>query len=1424
MGGAKLDDFGLAGDHSLSLQTNSVALQEVRSVYVEDFSTRTAYSATQNLVWDAVSHQITLSLQDVIAQSEVVVATNAQSAVNDSIYVVWSDQRNSHSDIYAQRLDMTGNRLWPEDRRVNNDDGIDAQSNPSAAVDGAGNLWVAWNDRRNGRNDIYAQALDKAGNPRWADDVRVNASEANGIHAMPAVALTANNQAIVVWHNNRTGNYDIYAQTLALNGERLWVADLQVSDDSTASAQTDPAVAVTPTGEAMVAWLDKRSGQGEIYLQRLNINGQRTWAADVRANDNNQPTQKRPLLVNDSSGGVFVTWLGEIDGNLYAQRIGSAGKNVWNSALRVNADAGVVYNETPPAMTGVASGAAVIAWRRSNDGSLYSQQIDAAGNHLWRTERLLAAGSNQSPCDFPALAIAVENRLVGAWLDRRGGADGDVFAHQWLLTGAEGWAHPMQVNQASGAVEQLYPAISTAIDDALFIVWQDWRLGTPALYAQRYENSGVRQWAQAGVRINRKDGGSQAQMIPALAALPDGGALIAWSDVRTGSPRLYTQAIDSASNLRWEEDRPVSATAGSSQDNTNRQQLNPALAVDGQGRIFVAWQETEASISSIRLQRLDEHGAPQWNDGVSVSKSSSQRFVQMTPASEGGVVIAWLDLQGFSANLYVQSVDANGAARWAAPIQANEFEGLVDPFTEPGLASNRQGEIALAWLDRRANNLYYQRLNPAGARQLASEIKVNSGQSGLSPVPSLVLNDASQATLAWQQRYLGQLTAVAQRFDASGKGIWGTPQTPFIPLSATSPVISQWRPRLAADSNDKLFVGWYDLRHANADVYIHQINGAGQRVWENEQAILGSDRFYHSAGMASSTTVDTMTEPIVGALLLADQQPNGGRILFELSNNGGVTWAAVAPGVSHVFTSSGSDLRWRASLLADPGRPQISPVVSGLHIDYTNALSPVPGDAYEIDSTCAQAWPLSANGEVQARSLHLAEDIDWAKLTLNAGVTYTLQAQSNTPLAGIDLALFDDCRASETLIGHIDQLTFTPARTGVYVLRLRSAASNNPKLTPIGYWLAAQPALPQPEAQGLAILAAGRQFITDTDYVHVQQATTLAYRTLLAHGYTQNTIRYFSHEAAPDLNSNGQFDEVTGTPSLAALQQAIQQWAAEQRGEQPRQLLIYLAGAGMNGQLWLDEGQALTPALLDLWLDNLEQWGNVASVTLIVEGRQTGQWLAGDLSSSRRLLLSATSANGAAWRSEAGLLFANLFWPLFDRAKLTQAWLASRNSLYELGLACSAALTVTQSATACQQPMLDGDGHFALPGAPGLSPPVIRTVQVTTDTKALTVTVTLSTANAAAASPLQVRVYLYPAAELPAEDSATLPLLPVALPLLPGNEQGAFTGSLSLPAQPGFYRLIVYAWEESPSGALAAQPFVVLYRAGRLLFLPIINR
>ena len=106
--------------------------------YTEPFTTYTHKASTRQTEWNIWDGRLE------IKPYEGYFARMAENAIavdsNGNVVIVWMDERNSQngSDIYAQKLDPNGNRLWQEDVRVNSDGpGQIDQSQPAVALDAA---------------------------------------------------------------------------------------------------------------------------------------------------------------------------------------------------------------------------------------------------------------------------------------------------------------------------------------------------------------------------------------------------------------------------------------------------------------------------------------------------------------------------------------------------------------------------------------------------------------------------------------------------------------------------------------------------------------------------------------------------------------------------------------------------------------------------------------------------------------------------------------------------------------------------------------------------------------------------------------------------------------------------------------------------------------------------------------------------------------------------------------------------------------------------------------------------------------------------------------------------------------------------------------------------------------------------------------
>ena len=433
-------------------------------------------------------------------------AANSQSdptIISDGVggaIVTWYDFRSPGSDIYAQRISAAGAPQWTANgvalcTAVNN------QSAPAVISDGAGGAIATWSDFRGTSNDIYAQRISAAGVPQWTAD-GVALCTATGEQSAPMIVSDAGGGAIVTWHDYRSGtNYDIYAQRISAAGTPQWTWD-GVALCAAMSDQYAPTIAPDGGGGAIVTWQDVRSGDYDIYAQRIERFGFLGNPEPVSAGVRDVP--------NDQGGRVKLSW--------------SA------SYLDVDPVYGVfdyvVWRSVPPsALTAqllLARGATHDAAEAAADGR-YLILTNAGADYYWEsvaTQMAAGLAGYSIPVATLSDSIAASNPRTAFMVEARSSTY--LSSPHWFSAPDSGYS-----------VDNLPPAVP-----APFV--GQYAAGTTSLHWNRNTEADL-----AGYRLYR---GTSVGFTPGpgnlLAALPDTG----YADA-AGAPYIYKlTAIDSHGN------------------------------------------------------------------------------------------------------------------------------------------------------------------------------------------------------------------------------------------------------------------------------------------------------------------------------------------------------------------------------------------------------------------------------------------------------------------------------------------------------------------------------------------------------------------------------------------------------------------------------------------------------------------------------------------------------------------------------------------------------------------------------------------------------------------------------------------------------------------------------------------------------------
>lgn len=334
--------------------------------------------------------------------------------------VSWEDARWGNSDIYIQRVDAAGNVVWTDDGvavcRFDED-----QVAADIVSDNNGGAIIYWIDYRNENMDAYAQRVDSLGNMLWNENGIAISSGIGEQRAFWLYNLPGTDDWIFIVKDNRNGNDDIYAQKISGNGDLLWT-EYGVEICVAGGNQWCPMAAPSNDTAMAVSWFDERNGNIDIYAQKFSGNGEILWLPNGVQVCVNHYAQSIPYTVDDGEGGIIVSWEDLRSGNwdVYAQRIDSAGNACWiDNGVPVTSG---VWNQIYSKAISDGYGNSIIVWSDSrwNSTDLYAQKIDSDGNPLWIEEGIeICRIDGQQGRSY--LAPDNSGGLYIAWVDRREG-------------------------------------------------------------------------------------------------------------------------------------------------------------------------------------------------------------------------------------------------------------------------------------------------------------------------------------------------------------------------------------------------------------------------------------------------------------------------------------------------------------------------------------------------------------------------------------------------------------------------------------------------------------------------------------------------------------------------------------------------------------------------------------------------------------------------------------------------------------------------------------------------------------------------------------------------------------------------------------------------------------------------------------------
>lgn len=268
----------------------------------------------------------------------------ATSTSTGDTYISWfSATEGLRFDVYMQRLDSAGNKLWDNKGLLISNHNTDTWvSDYDLIVDQDNCAVLATQDQRDGHSNAFAYRISPDGEFLWGTD-GIRLTNSSDFDPSPQILLTDNNQYIFsygILPVDSTQNSTIGVQKLGAEGNMIWEMTISGAVSFLLPEQT-----LTSDGALMMAWAscytsgDTLPGQENFihfYLQKFSATtGLPEWFLPRQIDTGNVilwgSLYPKITVESDGDGGVYVSYpyFKNQKPVIMVSRIGPMGEFLW---------------------------------------------------------------------------------------------------------------------------------------------------------------------------------------------------------------------------------------------------------------------------------------------------------------------------------------------------------------------------------------------------------------------------------------------------------------------------------------------------------------------------------------------------------------------------------------------------------------------------------------------------------------------------------------------------------------------------------------------------------------------------------------------------------------------------------------------------------------------------------------------------------------------------------------------------------------------------------------------------------------------------------------------------------------------------------------------------------------------------------------
>lgn len=802
---------------------------------------------------------------------------------NETIFI-WSDTRHGGRDIYAQKVDASGNSLWTEGGTpIALSEG--RQEDPLAVPDGQGGVYIIWKDYRTEpeKGDVYGQHVLSDGSLAWDTD-GVPLSNLTGGQDALNLCVDGLGGAFAIWvdHSESSGVYgQIYATRISFDGTIL-APGVGIPVVTNVGGHATISLEYGGDGHAVMVWNDTRIAEElDLYMQRMDATCTPQWSTPeeggIPLSNITGVDEIAPKVTHVSGDTMVVVWedfrVNPTSGDVYIQYLDGGGNFLLDpsgvalcdhtskqSKPRVKADAGSAY----------------VVWTdfRAHPewGDIYVQRFTLSNGVEWQDDGIPVSTAIRKQKQ-PRLTTDGQGGVYVVWMDERNAPhpEEDIFLQHYTSDGTASFAeNGLSISEEANLQEG--PIVRKDQQGGSFVIWSDWREGSPGLYVQHVTpDQGISFEANGVEKYFGIDGDAKS---PKTLSLGDDNVLIYWEDMRLGgeNPTIFGQIV-SRDFTQTGLYNGIPLCGNPKQQNPNAVKvgnhiflsfqsanewgtilqyyqvldldLNPVgdpngtpvftnewynqeyseITVDDQGFVYIAFSDVrETWDQDVYVQKYDEYGTAQWQDGgVLLYEFADYDYVDsIEPLPGGGCVVLWYGGVWNDLNVYAKALNGDGIAAegWGdTPMTICSTSGHQETIQSISVDNG----IFVTWKDARNENadiygeiLYFDGITYSGTEEGIPFVQKPNDQLNLDMLYDTVNNNVF---LCWDDYQSGEdFDIFCKEIDLSTMDIQDDFAFVEMPRNQQSSSI--------ALENDTYIGVWHDSPDSStADIYMQTWNG-----------------------------------------------------------------------------------------------------------------------------------------------------------------------------------------------------------------------------------------------------------------------------------------------------------------------------------------------------------------------------------------------------------------------------------------------------------------------------------------------------------------------------------------------------------------------------------------------------------------------